>query len=272
MERNLSLMINIVLQEFWNVCERCLRVAHEARDGEAAGLLEVDGEDGVEFDGVGGDTALAVEEIEEGDTDDVDDDRAGNVLEGSGGRHAEPGFERGARGFKRRGVLRGARAGTLRGGNFSDHCGGRIVGVGEDEVEVAIAFFLDGDELRADGEGLEFERREAGVRRKRRRGRLGSEEGNGGGSRREVDAGDVRVGESLNEPALSAAVNAAGDVVVDLRAKSRTLVLLILAVKKEADHYGQERKGDQAALLVASHCSVRSSALNYFLFWLDGSV
>lgn len=212
-------------------------------------LFEVDAEDGVEFDGVGGDAALAVEEIEEGDTRDVDDDDAGNVLEGSGGRHAEAGFECGARGFKRRGVLRGARAGTFRGGNLREHGGGRIRGIGEDEVEVAIAFFLDGDELRADGEGLEFERREAGVRRKRRRGRLGSEEGNGGGLRREIDAGDVRVGESLDEPALSAAVNAAGDVVVDLRAKSRTLALLILAVKNEADQYGEEREGDQAALL-----------------------
>jgi len=214
-----------------------------------AGLLEVDGYDGVEFDGVGGDAALAVEEVEESDTCDVDDDGAGNVLEGSGGRHAEAGFECGARGLKRRGVLRGARAGTFRGGNFGEHRGGRIRRIGEDEMEVAIAFFFNGDELRADGEGLEFERREAGLRRKRRRSRLGSEEGNGGGLRREVDAGDVRVGKSLDEPALSAAVNAAGDVVLDLRAKSRALALLILAVKKEADHYGEEHKGDQAALL-----------------------
>ena len=109
--------------------------------------------------------------------------------------------------------------------------------------------FLDGDELCADGESLDFERREAGVRRKRGRGRLGSEPGNGGGLWSEVDAGDARVGESLDEPALSAAVNAAGDVVVDLRAKRWTLALLILAVKKEAGHYGEERKGDQAALL-----------------------
>jgi len=218
--------------------------APEAGDAEAARLLEVNRQDGVEFDGVGGDAALAVEEVEEGNTCDVDDDGAGNVPEGSGGRHAEAGFECGARGFKRRGVLRGARAGTFRGGNFGEHRGGRIVGIGEDEVKVAIAFLLDGDELRADGEGLEFERREAGVRRKRRRGRLGSEPGDGGGSRGEVDAGDVRVGESLDEPALSAAVNAAGDVVADLRAKSWTLTLLILAVKKEADHYGEERKGD----------------------------
>ena len=203
----------------------------------------------MKFDGVGGDAALAVEEIEESDTCDVDDDGAGNVLEGSGGRHAEARFECGARGLKRRGVLRGARAGTFRGGNFGEHRGGRICGVGEDEVEVAIAFFLDGDELCADGESLDFERREAGVRRKRRRGRLGSEPGNGGGLRREVDAGDVRVGESFDEPALSAAVNAACDVVMDLRAKGRTLALLILAVKKEADHYGEEHKGDQAALL-----------------------
>ncbi len=135
----------------------------------------------MKFDGVGGDAALAVEEIEESDTCDVDDDGAGNVLEASGGGHADAGFECGARGLKRRGVLRGARAGTFRGGNFGEHRGGRICGVGEDEVEVAIAFFLDGDELCADGEGLDFERREAGVRRKRRRGRLGSEPGNGGG-------------------------------------------------------------------------------------------
>lgn len=213
-------------------------------DAEAAGSFEVDAEDGVEFDGVGGDAALAVKEVEESDTCDVDDDGAGNVLEGSGRRDADAGFECGARGLKRRGVLRGARPGTFRGGNFGEHRGGRIRGVGEDEVEVAIAFFLDGDELCADGEGLEFERREAGVRRKRRRGGLGSEPGNGGGLRREVDAGDVRVGESLDEPALSAAVNAAGDVVVDLRAKGWTLALLILAVKKEADHYGEEHKGD----------------------------
>src|SRR5579872_1375935 len=206
------------------------REVPETGDAEATGLLEVNRQDRVEFDGVGGDAALAVEEIEESDTCDVDDDGAGNVLEGSGGRNAEAGFERGARGFKRRGVLRGARAGTFRGGNFGEHRGGRIRGIGEDEVEVAVAFFLDGDELRADREGLKFERREAGVRRKRRRGRLGSEPGNGGGSRREVDAGNVRVGESLEEPALCAAVNAAGDVVLDLRAKSWTLALLILAV------------------------------------------
>ena len=198
----------------------------------------------MEFDGVGGDAALAVEEVEESDASDVDDDRAGNVLEASGGGDADAGFERGARGLKRRGILRGARTGTFRGGNFGEHRGGRICGIREDEMEVAIAFFLDGDELRADGEGLEFERREAGVRRKRGRGRLGSEPGNGGGLWSEVDAGDARVGESLDEPALSAAVNAAGDVVVDLRAKSRTLTLLILAVKEEAGHHGEERKGD----------------------------
>ena len=193
----------------------------------------------MEFDGVGGDAALAVEEIEEGNTGDVDDDGAGNVLERGGGRHTKAGLECGARGLKRRGELRGTRAGTFRGGNLGKHRGGRIRRIGEDEMEVAIALFLDGDELRADGEGLEFERREAGVRRKRRWGRLGSEPGNGGGSRREVDAGDVRVGKGLDEPALSAAVNAAGDVVVDLRAKSWTLALLILAIKKEADHYGE---------------------------------
>lgn len=59
----------------------------------------------MEFDGVGSDAALAVEEVEESDTSDVDDDGAGNVLEGGGRRHAETGFECGARGFKRSGVL-----------------------------------------------------------------------------------------------------------------------------------------------------------------------
>lgn len=202
-------------------------------------LFEVDAEDGVEFDGVGSDAALAVEKIKEGNTRDVDDDGAGNFLESSSGRNADAKFECGARGLKRRGVLRGARAGTFRGGNLREHGGRRIRRIGEDEVEVAIAFLLDRDELGADGEGLEFERREARIRRKRRRGRLGSEPGNGGGLRREVDTGDVRIGKSLDEPALSAAVNAAGDVVVDLRAKSWTLALLILTVKKEADHYGE---------------------------------
>jgi hypothetical protein len=215
------------------------RAAREVGDAEAAGLLEVDAEDGVEFDGVGGDAALAVEEIEEGNTCDVDDDHAGNVLEGRGGRHAEAGFECGARGFKRGGVLRRTRPGTFRGGDFGEHGGGRIRRIGEDEVEVAIAFLFDGDELRADGEGLEFQGREAGVRRKRRRGRLGSEPGNRGRAGRKVDAGDVRVGESLDEPALSAAMNAAGDVVLDMRTKSRTLTLVILTVKKEDGHQGE---------------------------------
>lgn len=68
---------------------------------------------------------------------------------------------------------------------------------------------------------------------------MGSEPGNRRGARGEVDAGDVRVGESLDEPAFSATVNATGNVVADLRARSRTLTLLILAVKKEADHYGE---------------------------------
>ena len=176
----------------------------------------------MELDGVGGDVALLVEEIEEGDTGDVDDDVAGNVLEAIGG-HAEAGFEFAARGFEIARVARGARAGAILGGNLRDHGGAGVVQIGEEEVEVAVVFLLDGDELRADGEGLEFERRDARVRGKRRWRGLGNEPGDGRGARREIDAGGVRVGEGFDGPAFGAAGRAAGDE-VSRRAGGRALL------------------------------------------------
>lgn len=66
----------------------------------------------MEFDGVGGDAALAMEEVEKSDTGDVDEDLAGRRLKGSGG-HAEAGFDFAASGFEIGGMERGASAGTL---------------------------------------------------------------------------------------------------------------------------------------------------------------
>lgn len=57
----------------------------------------------MEFDGVGGDAALAMEEIEESDAGDVHDDRAARRLEAILGP-AEAGFEFAARGFEFTGV------------------------------------------------------------------------------------------------------------------------------------------------------------------------
>lgn len=77
------------------------------------GLFDAKAEDGVEFDGVGGDAALAMEEVEKGDAGDVDEDLAARRrLKGSGG-HAEAGFDFAASGFKIGGMERGASAGTF---------------------------------------------------------------------------------------------------------------------------------------------------------------
>lgn len=76
------------------------------------GLFDAKAEDGVEFDGVGGDAALAMEEVEKGDAGDVDEDLAGRRLKGSGG-HAEAGFDFAASGFKIGGMERRASAGTF---------------------------------------------------------------------------------------------------------------------------------------------------------------
>jgi len=195
----------------------------------------------VELDGVGGDVALLVEEIEEGDAGDVDDDGAGNALEAVGG-HAEAGFEFAAGGFKLAGVARGARAGTILRGNLRDHGGAGIVQVGEEEVEVAVALFLDGEELRADGEGLEFEGRDARVRWERRWRGLGSEPGDGRGARREIDAGGVRVGEGFDGPALGTAGRSAGDEVLR-RAGGRALKM-VLAIEVERDQNDEDCERD----------------------------
>ena len=66
----------------------------------------------MEFDGVGRDAALAMEEVEEGDAGDVDEDLAGRRLEGTCW-HAEAGFDFAASGFKIGGMERGASAGTF---------------------------------------------------------------------------------------------------------------------------------------------------------------
>ena len=76
------------------------------------GLFDAEAEDGVEFDGVGGDAALTMEEIEEGDAGDVDEDLAGRRLKSAGG-HAEASFDFAASGFKIGGMERRASAGTF---------------------------------------------------------------------------------------------------------------------------------------------------------------
>ena len=77
------------------------------------GLFDAKAEDGVEFDGVGGDAALAMEEVEKGDAGDVDEDLAARRrLKGSGG-HAEAGFDFAASGFEIGGMERRASAGTF---------------------------------------------------------------------------------------------------------------------------------------------------------------
>ena len=67
----------------------------------------------MKLDGVGGDAALAMEEIEEGDTGNVDEDLAGRRLKRAG-RHAKAGFDYAASGFEIGGMERRASAGTFR--------------------------------------------------------------------------------------------------------------------------------------------------------------
>jgi hypothetical protein len=200
----------------------------------------------VEFDGVGGDAALAMEEIEEGDAGDVHDDRATRGPKTIFG-HAEAGFEQAARGFEGAGVMGGAGIGTFGGGDFSDHRGGRIAGIGEKEMKVAVVFFLVADEEGADSEGLKFERSDAGILGQRGGRGLGREPGDGRRTRREIDAGRVGVGESLDGPAFRAAMDATAE------AADGQAGLLAQAIEIDAEDDDGDEERNEAISLARIH-------------------
>ena len=201
----------------------------------------------MEFDGVGSDATLAMEEIEEGDAGYIDDDVVADIDEAIGG-HAEAGFDLAARVFERGSITRGAGSGTFIRRNFRDHRGAGIIDIGEKDVEVSIVFFLDADEAPADGEGLKFEWRDAGVFGEDLRRGLRSKPGDGRGSRRKINGGGVRVAERLHGPALSATVNSAAE-----ERGWRTVARggMILVVEIESDENQGDGKRDKAALLAA---------------------
>lgn len=106
-------------------------------------------------------------------------------------------------------------------------------------MEVTVVFFLVADEESANGEGLEFERGDAGIFRKRGRSGLGCEPGDRRGTRVEIDTGRVGVGESFDGPAFGAAMDAAAEA-ADRQASARAKTVKIDAKDEKDDDEGDE--------------------------------